>query len=128
MNRELTDSEHLELTARRGALADHCLDSAGRERRNHLLRTSGEARQFYLRHAALSASLFSYAAELQCDAPAPMPVRKTTIPRMAWWAAAVAALVVIAGFVHLKPGAEPAKPEAPSTENAVVALMSGTKD
>lgn len=127
MNRELTDAEHLELTALCGALADNRLSNPEKERLNHFLRTSEEARQYYLRHAALSASLFSYAAELQSDAPAPMPVRKRLLPRPVVWAAA-AALAAIAGFVYLKPVADTAKPEAPVADNAVVALMSGTKD
>ncbi len=128
MSHELTDPERLELTALCGSLADSRLSAAERDRLNQLLRTSEEARQYYLRHAALSASLFSYAAELQCDAPAPapMPVRKRFIPRPVVWAAA-AALIAIAGFVYLKP-VPTEKPEAAATDDAVVALMSGTKD
>ena len=98
MNRELSDPERIELTALCGALADDTLDPSEKETLNALLRTGDEARQYYLRHAALSASLFSYAAELQSEAPAPMPVRKASIPRPMWWAAA-AAVVVLSAIV-----------------------------
>ena len=125
MNRPLSDPERIELTTLCGALADGCLSASDGERLNVLLRTGDEARVYYVQHAGLSASLFSYAAEMQSDAPAPMPVRKVTIPKGVWWGAAAAAIVVVAGVI-LKPSPEPLA-VVPS-EASTVALMTGTKD
>ncbi len=127
MNRPLTDLERIELTALCGALADGQLGAADRDRLNALLRTGDEARQYYLHHAALSASLFSYAAEMQSESPAPMPVRKTFISRPIMWAA-VAAVVVLASLVWRQESVETKDVESPSADPRVVALMSGTKD
>ena len=129
MNRELSDHERIELTALCGALADGTFGPSEKERLNALLRTGDEARQYYLRHAALSASLFSYAAELQSEAPAPTPVRKASIPRSMWWAAA-AAVIVLSAIVWQQQRHE--QPEALTVtsipDTNLVALMSGTKD
>ncbi len=129
MNRPLTDPESIELTALCGALADGHLTASQKEEINTLLRTSDEAREYYVQHAALSASLFSYAAELQSEAPAPMPVRKASIPRPLWLSAA-AAVVVLSGILWFqqKQEQEPQNPESPIADVSVVALMSGTKD
>ncbi|MDB6140308.1 MAG: Anti-FecI sigma factor, FecR [Verrucomicrobiaceae bacterium] len=127
MNRELTDPERLELAALCGSLADGTLETREKLRLNTLLRTGDEARQYYLRHAALSASLFSYAAEMQSEAPVPMPVRKRQIPRVAWWAAA-AAVIILSGLVYWRQPQELGNLETLAAETGSVALMSGTKD
>ena len=126
MVRPLTDSERIELTALCGSLADGHLSPSERDRLNTLLRTGDEARQYYVHHAALSASLFSYAAELQSESPVPMPVRKVHIPRPMWWGAA-AAVVLLSGLVWLQQK-DPVTPESPVADTSIVALMSGTKD
>lgn len=65
----LTDQERLELNELCGALADGLITEAQRDRLKALLAGSSEARQFYVRAMALSASLFEYAAEMQSEAP-----------------------------------------------------------
>ena len=127
MSRPLTDPERIELTALCGSLADGHLSSSEKERLNTLLRTGDEAREYYVQHAALSASLFSYAAELQSEAPAPMPVRKASILRPLWWSA-VAAIVVLSGLLWFQPKQEPQPSNSLFPDINTVALMSGTKD
>lgn len=132
MNRSLTDPERIELTALCAALADGHLSAADKIRFNSLLRTGDEARQFYLRHAALSASLFSYAAEMQSEAPVPKAAPKKWYTTPHFWVAA-AAMVALASLV-LWQGAEDgtdsplAASASASAEPDTVALMSGTKD
>ncbi len=65
----LTDKETLELSELCSALADGTLTGVQRERLSDLLKSSEEARRFYVRHSSLSASLFDYAAEMQTESP-----------------------------------------------------------
>jgi hypothetical protein len=65
----LADAELLELHALCSALVDQTIDQSGRRRLNAMLAASEEARRFYVRNKALSASLHDYAGELQSDEP-----------------------------------------------------------
>src|SRR5260370_946928 len=64
----LKDSEILELNELCSALIDETLSDQQHDRLAHLLSTSDDARQFYVRATGLSASLFYYAGEMQTDA------------------------------------------------------------
>ena len=89
----MTDVERVELNELCSAAVDGVLTSAQRDRLQRMLRESNEARQFYVRSMQLSASLHSYAAEMQSEpADASKIVR---VPASAWqrwlWPAAAAA-------------------------------------
>ena len=93
----LNDADTLELGALCSALLDHTLDAAGRARLNALLAGSEEARRFYVRSMALSASLHDYAGELQSDEPE----RVVRVPAWRWvlGGLAAAAAVVLAFWI-----------------------------
>lgn len=122
----LSDEQQLRLTTLCSALADDTLSQAGRDELNAMLLDSEEARKFYIRHAALSASLGEYAAELQSDAP--VPVRKA-MPRVVVWAAAAA--VAIAGvamaLLHFRSSPSEIASRTSEPPSQTVALLSGTQ-
>ena len=92
----LTDHEILELTTLCNAAVDGTLNDAQRARLAQRLSDSEEARRFYVRYAGMSASLFTYASEMQSEAP-DMAHAKVIRPAAWWWAAgalAAAACVV----------------------------------
>jgi hypothetical protein len=64
----LSDPDLLEMNALCNALVDGTLDSRERVRLEQILATSDEARRFYIRAMALSASLHDYASEMQSEA------------------------------------------------------------
>jgi uncharacterized protein (DUF1501 family) len=66
---KLTDREILELNELCNAAVDETLSEAQKARLTRLLQTSEEARRFYIRVLGVSASLYSYAGEMQAEAP-----------------------------------------------------------
>jgi hypothetical protein len=87
----LSDAEILELNALCSAVVDQTIDSAGKARLNAWLAASAEARRFYVRCMALSASLHDYAGELQSEEPD----RVVRVPAWRWVAGALAAAAVV---------------------------------
>jgi ferric-dicitrate binding protein FerR (iron transport regulator) len=82
----LPDRELLELNELCQALIDGAISDADRARLEKWLASSEEARRFYVRTMALSASLFEYAGEMQSEAPEPRPVLGNERPaRGLWW-------------------------------------------
>jgi hypothetical protein len=82
----LPDRELLELNELCQALIDGALSDADRARLEKTLAGSEEARRFYVRTMALSASLYEYAGEMQSEAPEPRPVPANERPaRGLWW-------------------------------------------
>jgi ferric-dicitrate binding protein FerR (iron transport regulator) len=65
----LTDKDILELAGLCSAVVDETLTDKQHGQLTHWLAASDEARQFYVRAMALSASLFTYAAEMQTEHP-----------------------------------------------------------
>jgi hypothetical protein len=65
----LTDKEILELNELCNAVVDETIDEKQKDRLSGMLRSSLEARQFYVRSMGQSASLHSYAAEMQMESP-----------------------------------------------------------
>ena len=133
MHHPLSDAEELELHALCTELADGRLTKAGQDRLNAMLKSSQAARELYLRASALSASLFSYAAEMQSEAPPPMPVQKRMLPRVVSWAVAIpaAAAVVLTGawlLLRHQPQANARDITSLAADSTPVALMTGTKD
>jgi ferric-dicitrate binding protein FerR (iron transport regulator) len=128
----LTDNDILELHELCNALADGTITEAQQRRLSGLLRDSEEARQFYVRSMALSASLFQYAGEMMAEAPdAPSPRFRRIIRPGAWWAIpfAAAAMLMLAFWLgsnlSRKTGTE-SSPELESEE--MVARLSGEND
>lgn len=117
----MTDAEILELTELCNALADDRLPTAQRARLNEILAASEEARQFYVRFAALNASLCDYAGESQAEAPAPLKPKLIRHP-MAWWAGIGAIAAGLAALFWIHPG------EKPTADPPSVAWLTGAKD
>lgn len=121
----MTDTERLELNELCGLLVDGQLSAEQNEHLQQLLLASEEARCFYVRSMQLSASLYSYAAEMQSEPAEPRNIirptfwRRTLIPLAA---AAVIALGIWIGRTLI--------PEAlPSDDDAeFIARISGAKD
>lgn len=122
----LSDDLELELTTLCAALEDGNLAEKQRVRLNELLANSEDARRFYLRHSALSASLFTYASEQQSDSPAPEP----TLPSHGrlWMLAAASVIMALAvgAWVWLRPSAHEIAVDAKPAD--MVASLTGTKD
>lgn len=128
-----TDAEILELNALCSALVDRSLDAAGRARLHALLADSEEARRFYVRAMALSASLHDYAGEMQSDEPEPIAPLQRIVRMPAWrWAIgslAAAAVVVLAFWIgHEEKRAAREVAATGAEEEAFVATLSAATD
>jgi ferric-dicitrate binding protein FerR (iron transport regulator) len=134
----LNDSELLELNALCNALVDGVMTSAEKARLEQMLRTSEEARRFYVRALTLSSSLMQYAGEMQSDAP-DIPAIQSRIVRPAAWvwtlgSMAAAAAIVLAFWLGWSKERGPAGSNSGEIAEAVqendesVALLSGAKD
>ena len=128
----LTDKEILELTALANAVVDETLTDAQRARLSEWLGGSEEARRFYVRYVGMSASLFTYASEMQSEAPDALPA-KVIRPSAWWWATgslAAAACVVLGLWVGVFSQRDKAgeKLLADQEREETVARISGTKD
>lgn len=118
----LSDEQILQLTSLCSQLADDNLSAKDREQLNALLRESVEARQFYLRYSSLSTSLFSYAAEMQSEAPPVLPGKFHAAKLVSFAMAASMLLLAGAWWMMQENGNES------STQTPGVASVSGTKD
>ena len=86
----MTDNEQIELSELCSLLVDGALTAAQHSRLEEMLRHSEEARRFYVRTTALSASLFHYAGEMQSE-----PANIIRPPQWRRWAAPLAAAAVL---------------------------------
>ena len=129
----LPDHELLELNALCNALADGASTDAERARLEEMLAASEDARRFYVRALALSASLFDYAGEMQADAPDLPAKRIVRVPAWAWTlgSLAAAACVVLAfwlgGSAKRDAANEVASVEQESSDDSV-ARLSGARE
>jgi ferric-dicitrate binding protein FerR (iron transport regulator) len=94
----LTDAEVLELNALCNALIDGAISHEEHARLEQMLRSSDDARRFYVRAMALSSSLMQYAGEMQAEAPDLPPV-KGRISRPAAWIWALGSLAAAASII-----------------------------
>jgi ferric-dicitrate binding protein FerR (iron transport regulator) len=134
----LSDPELLELNALCNALIDGIISDTERQRLEDLLRASDEARRFYVRAMALSASLMHYAGEMQAEAPDIRVTKPRVVRPPAWiWfggpLAAAAALVFAFWLGWTKdrgavPAVRLANAEAPAENEEGIARLSGAKD
>lgn len=133
----LTDAERLELHA----LCEACLEgqagAAELARLQRWLAASEEARRLYVRSAALSASLFEYAGEMQTEEPERAPdYLFLNFDRRLWWGAgALAAAAALAlglwwsgGAGHPRREGAVASAAASAEPEETVARLSGAKD
>ncbi len=89
----MNDNERVELNELISALVDDRSTDAECKRLEEMLANSDEARRFYVRSMALSASLFDRAGEMQSERPEPAKV----IPFSRWsrWLAPLAAAAAV---------------------------------
>ncbi len=96
---KFNDAERLELSELCSALVDETLTESQGTRLAEILGRSAEARQFYVRTLALSASLFGYASELQSEPQDATSIPENERPAGRLWTVGVlaaAALVTLA--------------------------------
>jgi len=91
----LTDKEILELSNLCSGVVDETLTSAQKTRLTQLLSESRAARQYYVRALGLSASLYSYASEMQVDASDDVASAKIIPVTFRWVLAGLAAAAAI---------------------------------
>jgi ferric-dicitrate binding protein FerR (iron transport regulator) len=122
----MNDNERVELNEWCSALIDgHATDSQLR-RLEKLLTCSEEARQFYVRTMAMSASLFDYAGEMQCDAPEPANVIRP--PQWRRWLAPLAAAAVVTAVAAIGWLYRGTDSDRPDESSETVARLSGARD
>ena len=129
-----SDQDRLELNELCNALVDSVITDAQRARLEQCLATSEEARRFYVRAMALSASLIDYAGEMQAEAP-DAPRENAHVIRPAAWiwtfgSLAAAAAIVLAFWLG---GAEQRKDAdeivgATQDNEEAIARLSGAKE
>lgn len=123
----LTDKEILALHTLCSAVVDGTITDAQKAQLSQSLRTSRAARQYYIRTMGLSASLYSYASEMQSEAPdmvrsRPQPGLMTILFR---WLAPLAATTALALLFWLVSMRE-VKSGTPNDES--VAQLTGSKE
>src|SRR5215472_2586364 len=120
----LSDKEILELNQLCNALIDETLTENQETRLSTWLDASVDARRFYLRATGLSASLFSYASEMQTEAPDAVSSRRKTISLPVWFFGSLAAAASLALVVWLAwPRSRAMEPT--SRPNEFVAQLTG---
>src|SRR5436305_4863110 len=93
----LTDKEILELNELCNALVEGTINDGQKQRLSQWLATSEDARRFYVRAMGLSASLFSYAGEMQSqESERAMPPKNVIHLTWLWKWTALAAAASIA--------------------------------
>jgi len=124
----LADKEILELNELCNALIEGTLNETQKTRLSHWLATSEDARRFYIRTMGLSASLFSYASEMQTEAAeSVMSPEKIIHPGWLWKFGALAAAAAIALMVWTQwPKQNQISTATPADE--FVAQLTGSKE
>ena len=123
----MTDNERVELNELISALVDGRASEADHSRLEKMLAASDEARRFYVRSMAMSASLFEQAGEMQGELPEPSNV----VPFSGWsrWAAPLAAAAaVLLGIFLARTFFAPSQPGNAEEQPESVARLSGSKD
>ncbi len=126
----LSDNEILELNELCSAVVDGTISDIQRARLSRWLSASDDARQFYTRAMALSASLYTFASEMQVEAPDAVPSASHVVPiAWRWWAGGLAAAAAVAAiFWVLSPPARRDGPANPAGARETVARVTGVKD
>jgi hypothetical protein len=139
----LSDGDILELNELCNAIVDGTINEKQKAELGHWLSTSEEARQFYVRVTGLSASLYSYAAEMQTGAADGAARGAGRIWKWASGFLAIAACIACAVWIirskqhdasplvvaHPQPTTLPATLQgSPENNEEFVAWFSGSKD
>ena len=125
----LADKEILELNDLCNALVEGTLNDAQKSRLSHWLATSEDARRFYIRTMGLSASLFSYASEMQAEsAETVAPSEKIIHLGWFWKFASLAAAAAIALMVWIAWPKQNAISTATPADDGFVAQLTGSKE
>ena len=126
----MTDNERVELNELIGALTDGRASAAELSRLEKMLAASDEARRFYVRSMAMSASLYGYAGEMQSERPEPANViRVSTWSRwMRWTWPLAAAAAVLFGIWIARFFLGPDQPMNADEQPESIAHLSGSKD
>ncbi|HVM47644.1 MAG TPA: LamG-like jellyroll fold domain-containing protein [Candidatus Acidoferrum sp.] len=125
----LSDNEILELSELCSALVDGRLTDAQRSRLTQWLAASEPARQYYVRAMGLSASLCSYASEMQVEAPDAAPADKIIRVGFGSWLGWLAAAACLAFMLYVpfhRPAPEPVTANLQPEEH--VARLTGARD
>ena len=123
----MTDNDRVELNELISALVDGRATAAEHSRLEEMLAASDEARRFYVRSMAMSASLYEHAGEMQSERPEPQNV----IHVAGWsrWAAPLAAAAaVLFGIWITRFFLSPDQPLNADEQPESVAHLSGSKD
>ena len=123
----MNDNERVELNELISALTDGRASAAELSRLEKMLAASNEARSFYVRAMAMSASLYDYAGEMQSERPEPQNVIRVT-GWSRWAAPLAAAAAVIFGIWIARFFFVPAQPGNAEEQTEFVAHLSGSKD
>ena len=135
----LADKEILELNELCNALVDDTLSDKQKARLTEWLAQSADVRQFYIRFMGQSASLYSYASELQTEAPDSLPMPGKSTRKWKWVVSLLAMAALIALVVWMRPvkngndvvRAQPspsASTDTPAAEDEFVAQLTGSKE
>ena len=124
---EMTDNERVELNELISALLDERATAAEISRLEKMLAGSDEARRFYVRSMAMSASLHEHSGEMQSERPEPSNVIR--VAGWSRWAAPLAAAAaVLFGIWIARIFLDQNQPMAPEEQPDSVAHLSGSKD
>ena len=123
----MNDNERVELNELCSVLVDRIATEAQQRRLEKMLACSEEARRFYVRTMAMSASLFDRAGEMQSDAPDAANIIRPPQWRR-WLVPLAAAAVVVAGIAMSRFFPGTSLPEATDEIVETVARLSGAKD
>jgi ferric-dicitrate binding protein FerR (iron transport regulator) len=123
----MNDNERVELNELISALIDGRATTTEHRRLEEMLAASDEARRFYVRSMAMSASLFEYAGEMQSERPEPVNVIRVFSWRR-WVAPLAAAAVVLLGIWMSNVFFSTSGPVNAEEQPESVARLSGSKD
>jgi hypothetical protein len=125
----LSDNEILELNELCNALVDGTLTQVQKQRLTQWLAASESARQYYIRAMGLSASLCSYASEMQVEAPDAVPARKIIPLSVGSWLGLLSAAACAVLALYFIPRRLPGELRAPGPQTGeYVAQLTGAKD
>jgi ferric-dicitrate binding protein FerR (iron transport regulator) len=125
----LNDQEILELHELCNAVVDETISDSQKARLSRWLATSEEARQVYVRELGLSASLHSYASEMQAEAP-DARLSKSNVAKLffAWGFGSLATAAAIFFLVSVLNRPSPIVPVAEVKADELVAQLTASKE
>lgn len=124
----LTDNDILELNELCNALVEETISETQKSRLLHWLSTSAEAREFYVRAVGLSASLFSYASEMQTEELAVPAPAGNLIVLWRWAVGALAAAAAIVLLFWFNPLPKRGHIPTAAQPSECIAQLTGSKD